>query len=296
MRVAAAIAGMFSTTPVTPMGADGKMALADHLRELRGRLLRAVCALVLGMVVALFFYEPLLDLVIQPYRQAQAALVDRVITDPVIMGVGTPLLFQLKLSALAAVVGTSPYWLYQLWAFIVPGLHAHEKRYSRLFVAVAGPLFLAGVATGYYVLPKGLEVLIGFTPDSVQNLVDFGDYFSFFVRMLLVFGVAYQIPLFVILLNLAGVVRGKTLGQYRPWIVLAVFVFSAAATPSTDPFSMLMLAVPMTLLFFVSEAIARFLDRRRGVGAFEELDDDEASSVEHEPEVVTYSGLSEDDD
>lgn len=287
---------MFSTTPVTPMGADGKMALADHLRELRGRLLRAVCALVLAMVVALFFYEPLLHLVIQPYRQAQAALENRVITDPVIMGVGTPLLFQLKLSALAAVVGTSPYWLYQLWAFIVPGLHAHEKRYSRLFVAIAGPLFLAGVATGYYVLPKGLEVLIGFTPDSVQNLVDFGDYFSFFVRMLLVFGVAYQIPLFVILLNLAGVVRGKTLGQYRPWIVLGVFVFSAAATPSTDPFSMLMLAVPMTLLFFISEAVARLLDRRRGVGAFEDLDDDEASLVEHEPEVVTYSGLSEDDD
>ncbi len=296
MRFAAAVVGMFSTTPVTPMGADGKMALADHLRELRGRLLRAVCALVLAMVVALFFYAPLLELVIEPYRRAQEALTGDVRTDPVFMGVASPLLFQLKLSALAAVVATSPYWLYQLWAFIVPGLHAHERRSSRVFLAIAGPLFLAGVGTGYYVLPKGLEVLIGFTPDSVQNFVDFENYFSFFVRMLLVFGVAYQIPLFVILLNLAGVVRGKTLGQHRPWIVLGVFVFSAAATPSTDPFSMLMLAVPMTLLFFVSEAVARVLDRRRGIGAYEDLDDDEVSHLDHEAEVVTYSGLSEDDD
>ena len=296
MRVAATVASMFSTAPVTPMGADGKMALADHLRELRGRLLRAVCALVVGMVVALFFYQPLLELVIEPYRNAQVALTGEVSTEPVMMGVTSPLLLQLKLCGLAAVVATSPYWLYQLWAFIVPGLHAHERRSSRVFLAIAGPLFLAGVASGYYVLPTGLEVLIGFTPENVQNYVDFERYFSFFLRMLLVFGVAYQIPLFVILLNLAGIVRGKALGQYRPWIVIGVFIFAAAATPSTDPFSMLMLAVPMTLLFLISEAIARLLDRRRGVGAFEDLDDDEASVVEHEPEVVTYSGLSEDDD
>jgi sec-independent protein translocase protein TatC len=287
---------MFSTAPVTPMGPDGKMALADHLRELRGRLLRAVCALVVCMVVALFFYDQLLALVEEPYSQAQAALGGKVSTEPVFIGVGTPLLFQLKLSALAAVVVTSPYWLYQIWAFIVPGLHPHEKRYSRLFLAIAGPLFIAGVATGYYVLPKGLEVLIGFTPDSVQNLVEFGDYFSFFVRMLLVFGVAYQIPLFVILLNVAGIVRGRSLGQYRPWIIVAVFVFAAVATPSTDPFSMLMLAIPMTVLFLVSEGVARVLDRRRGFHAYDGLGDDEASELDHEQEVVTYSGLSEDDD
>jgi sec-independent protein translocase protein TatC len=295
MSIATGVARMFSTTPVTPMGADGKMALADHLRELRGRLLRAVCVLIAGIVVALFFYPNLFALVKEPYDHARAALGEDA-TQPVIIGVGTPLLFQLKLSALAAVVGTSPFWLYQLWAFIVPGLHKHEKRYSRMFLAVAGPLFVGGVATGYYVLPKGLEVLIGFTPDSVQNLVEFGDYFSFFVRMLLVFGVAYQIPLFVILLNLAGVVRGKTLGQYRPWIVLGVFVFSAAATPSTDPFSMLMLAVPMTVLFFISEGVARILDRRRGRTRFDGLDDDEASDLGYEKDDVRRSDLSEGDD
>jgi sec-independent protein translocase protein TatC len=295
VTIVTGVARMFSTAPVTPMGPDGKMALADHLRELRGRLLRSVCVLIVAIALALFFYADLFALVKEPYDQARAAL-GKASTEPVIIGVGTPLLFQLKLCALAAVVATSPYWLYQIWAFIVPGLHAHEKRYSRIFLAVAGPLFVAGVATGYYVLPKGLEVLIGFTPDSVQNLVEFGDYFSFFVRMLLVFGVAYQIPLFVILLNLAGIVRGKTLGQYRPWIVLGTFVFAAAATPSTDPFSMLFLAIPMTLLFLISEVVARILDKRRGLTQYDGLDDDEASDLTYEPEVITYSGLSEDDD
>ena len=112
-------------------------------------------------------------------------------------------------------------------------------------------------------LPKGLEVLIGFTPADLTNLVDFGEYFTFMTRMLLVFGIAFEIPLFVVLLNLAGVVSGKTLGNHRPWIVVGTFVFAAVATPSTDPFSMLMLAVPMTVLFMVSEVIARLVDKRR---------------------------------
>jgi sec-independent protein translocase protein TatC len=99
----------------------------------------------------------------------------------------------------------------------------------------------------------------------VVNLVEFSQYFSFVTRMLLVFGIAFEIPLFVVLLNLAGVLSGRALGQHRPWIVLGTFVFAAIATPSTDPFSMLMLAVPMTVLFLVSEAIARVVDRRRRV-------------------------------
>jgi sec-independent protein translocase protein TatC len=156
-------------------------------------------------------------------------------------------------------------------------------------MGVAGPLFMLGVATGYYVLPRGLEVLIGFTADELRSLVEFGEYFSFFTRMLLVFGVAFMIPLFVIMLNLAGVVPGKKLGEYRAWIVLGTFVFAAAATPSTDPFSMLMLALPMTVLFLISEVIARTLDRRRAKAA-PQWDDDEASELDEVP-----SDLDEDD-
>jgi len=192
-------------------------------------------------------------------------------------------------------VVSSPYWLYQIWAFIVPGLHPHEKRWTRLFAAVAGPLFIIGVGVGYYVLPKGLEVLIGFTPIDLTNLVDFGEYFSFMTRMLLVFGVAFEIPLFVVLLNLAGVVSGRTLGNYRPWIIIGTFVFAAVATPSTDPFSMLMLAIPMTALFIVSEMIARLVDRRRNRVSYADLPDDEASDIGGIDD-VRRSRLSEDED
>jgi sec-independent protein translocase protein TatC len=287
---------MFRTDPVNPVGPDGRMALVDHLRELRARLLRSVLVIVVGLVVALFFYDPLLNLVLGPYNDAKAALGNSVTTKAYIKGAGGPLLLQLKLCGVAALVGTSPVWLYQIWAFIVPGLHPNERRWSRVFMAVAGPLFIAGVAVGYYVLPKGLEVLIGFTPAQLENLVEFGEYFSFFTRMLLVFGVAFEIPLFVVLLNLAGVVSGRALGEYRAWIIVGTFVFAAAATPSTDPFSMLMLAVPMSVLFLVSEVIARVVDRRRHRALAGGPEDDEASVLEDDDEEYGPSGLGEDED
>jgi sec-independent protein translocase protein TatC len=293
------VAGLFRT-PKNAVGDDGRMALADHLRELRARLLRVAVMLVVGIVVAWFFYDELFGLIYDPYASAQVVLEGRgVDSKPVLTGVANPLLLQLKLCALAAVVLGSPYWLYQVWAFVVPGLHAHERRWTRVFAAVAGPLFLLGVATGYYVLPKGIEVLIGFTPEALQNLVEFGDYFRFLTRMLLVFGVAFEIPLFVVMLSLAGVVSGKSLGEFRPWIVVGTFVFAAVATPSTDPFSMLMLALPMTLLFLISEGIARLIDRRRRRLAASEglagLGDDVASPLSYEREEVRPSRLDEED-
>jgi sec-independent protein translocase protein TatC len=135
-------------------------------------------------------------------------------------------------------------------------------------------------------------VLIGFTPAHLTNLVPFTGYFSFMVRMLLVFGLAFEIPLFVVLLNLAGVLSGATLAKHRSWIIVGVFVFAAVATPSTDPFSMTMLAIPMTLLFLASELIARVVDRRRGRGGttYAGLPDDTAS------EPPTRSSLDDTDD
>lgn len=291
----AGVIGLFRARPKQYVGEDGRMALGDHLRELRARLLRSVLVLTLALVAAFFFYDQLLALVMDPYQAAVRQLDPSTKTLATINGVGGPLLFQLKLCAVAALVVSSPYWLYQIWAFIVPGLHPHEKRWTRLFAAVAGPLFIIGVGVGYYVLPKGLEVLIGFTPIDLTNLVDFGEYFSFMTRMLLVFGVAFEIPLFVVLLNLAGVVSGRTLGNYRPWIIIGTFVFAAVATPSTDPFSMLMLAIPMTALFIVSEMIARLVDRRRNRISYADLSDDEASDIGGIDD-VRRSRLSEDED
>ncbi len=164
----------------------------------------------------------------------------------------------------------------------MPGLHRNERKWTITFVAVAGPLFAAGVVLGYLVLPKGLSVLIGFTPDQVTNLVDLNGYLSFVLRILLVFGIAFEIPLFVVLLNLAGVVRGRHLSKWRSWIIFGTFVFAAVATPSTDPITMLLLAIPMVVLFLLSEVIAHLVDRRRGLNRapdYAEYDDDEASPI-----------------
>jgi sec-independent protein translocase protein TatC len=294
----AGVVGLFRA-PRQDLDADGRMALVDHLRELRARLLRCVLALTLALIVALFFYDQIFEIIYRPYDIAREQLLGKVNTKGTISGAGGPLLLQLKMCGVAAVIVTSPYWLLQIWGFVVPGLHANEKRWTRLFAAIAGPLFLVGVGVGYYVLPKGLEVLIGFAPEKLQSLVDFGDYFSFFSRMLLVFGVSFEIPLFVLLLNLAGLVSGRALGKYRPWIVIGTFVFAAVATPSTDPFSMLMLALPMTLLFMISEVIARLVDKRRRKRApYAGLADDEASDLGDpgDQDRIRRSGLSEDED
>lgn len=270
----------FSGRPQHPVGPDGRMALSDHVRELRARLLKSVLCLVVAFFVALAFYDQLFDLVMAPYNDAREMLGESTETKAYVAGATGALMLQLKLCGIAAIVVSSPYWLYQIWAFVVPGLHSNEKKWTRIFTAIAGPLFIVGVLTGYYVLPRGLEVLIGFTPAQLENLVEFNDYFSFLTRMLLVFGIAFEIPLFVIMLNLAGVVTGKQLGRYRPWIILGTFVFAAVATPSTDPFSMCFLAAPMLLLFLVAEVIARLVDRSRGRnGRLEEIGDDEVSPL-----------------
>lgn len=272
--------GLFRAAPSQPVGDGGQMALSDHFRELRARLLRSVLAIVVAVGLSFFFYQELLDLITKPYYDAVRMLGSGTQTKIYVSGVGGGLMLQLKLCGVAGLVASSPVWLYQIWAFIMPGLHRNEKRWTLLFVAIAGPLFLAGVVTSYYVLPKALQVLIGFTPNGMENLNDFDSFFSFITRMLLVFGIAFEIPLFVVLLNLAGVVKGAQLGRYRSWIIVGTFVFAAVATPSTDPFGMTFLAVPMVVLFLVSEVIARLVDRSRSrKKQAEGLSDDLASPL-----------------
>ena len=244
------------------MGDDGRMALSDHFRELRARVLKVALTFLVVFVVSLFFFDPLFDFVYAPYGEAREALPPNS-SLPTTSGAGGGLMLYLKLCGFAALIVTCPIWLYQIWAFIMPGLHPSEKRWTRVFVVIAVPLFLVGVILGWLTLPKGLEVLISFNPDALTNLIDFNDYLQFLTRTLLVFGLAFEIPVFVVMLNRAGVVKGKTLAQYRPWIIIGIFVFAAVATPSTDPFTMTIMAVPMVLLYGVSEVMARVHDRRK---------------------------------
>lgn len=274
------VAALFSGRPQNPVGPDGRMALSDHLRELRARILKSVLVILIGLVVALVFFQQLFDFVYGPYKYALEHLPAGKSAVPTTNGAGGGLQVYLKLCGVTSVVATAPFWLYQIWAFIVPGLTAKELKWTRVFAVIAGPLFFAGVALGYFTLPKALEVLIGFNPDGLTNLINFNDYLSFFTRTLLVFGISFEIPLFVVLLNLAGILPGRALAAYRPWIIVGTFVFAAAATPSTDPFTMCLMAIPMVLLFAISEVIARTHDRRKARNRpWAELSPDEPSKL-----------------
>jgi len=261
-----------------PVALDGNMTLFEHLRELRYRLVVAALTMIVAMVGCAFFYNQLLAVLIHPFNLARAQLA---ITRPdlaikmTISNVAGSLSLAIKVVALAAVLIASPVILYQLWAFIVPGLLAKEKKWALIFVGSAVPMFLAGVVLGYFVMPKGISVLLGFTPrgSDIENLIDTNTFLSFLMRLMLVFGLAFLIPVIVLMLNFLGVVKAKWLAKFRVYIIFGTCVFGAVATPSTDPFSMLALAVPMTVLFLVAEIIAHINDRRRAAKVGGNLED-----------------------
>jgi sec-independent protein translocase protein TatC len=249
-----------------PVPPDGSMTLFEHLRELRYRLVVASLAIIAATVVAAFFYKFLLDLLTLPYFAGIADLKasnPEAITELVNIDLTSPLRLAVQVCLVAGLVVSGPIWLYQLWAFIVPGLLAKEKKWALIFIGLASPLFALGVATAYYVLPKAISVLLGFTAEGVSNLQDINTFLSFMLRLMVVFGIAYLIPLLVLMLNIVGVVKASQLTKYRTLVIFGTFVFGAVATPSTDPFSMLALALPMTVLFMAAEAIAHVLDRRK---------------------------------
>ena len=249
-----------------PMPPDGSMTLFEHLKELRYRLIVASLAIIVATVLSAFFYSTLFSLLTRPYYAGIEELKANnpgAVTELVNIGLTTPLRLAIQVCLVAGLVLSGPVWLYQLWAFIVPGLLAKEKKWALIFIGTASPLFALGIATAYYVLPKAISVLLGFTAEGVSNLQDINTFLSFMLRLMIVFGIAYLIPLLVLMLNIVGVVSAKQLAKYRTLVIFGTFVFGAVATPSTDPFSMLALALPMTMLFLAAEAIAHLVDRRR---------------------------------
>ncbi|MCW2803668.1 MAG: sec-independent protein translocase protein TatC [Propionibacteriaceae bacterium] len=242
------------------------MSLFEHLRELRYRLVVAAVAIIVGMIACSFFMDELFAVLRHPYDVAIADLKARKpesVTTLVNQGITSPFTLSLKIAMVGGMLLTAPIWLYQLWAFIVPGLLAKEKKWAVIFISAATPLFFAGVAVGYIVMPKGISVLLGFTQDGITNMQDITQFLSFLLRIMVVFGIAFLIPLVVLMLNILGVIKARHLSKYRVYVIFGTFVFGAVATPSTDPFSMLALAAPMTLLFLAAEAIAHILDRRK---------------------------------
>jgi sec-independent protein translocase protein TatC len=244
----------------------GVMPLMDHLRELRRRLAIALIAVAIGTIIGWMAYPPVFDFIKQPYIDGVTPLLEREGVDATLVlsgGIGSAFTFRVKVALVLGLLISLPVWLWQAWAFVLPALHRKERRWVYLLTACGVPLFLGGVALGYVVLPKGIGVLVGFAPESIQVLLSLGDYLNFMLRTVLVFGVAAQIPLVVVLLNRMGAVSARQLANARPWTIVGMFVFAAIATPSTDPITMLFLAVPMTVLYLISEVIARVTERRR---------------------------------
>lgn len=256
---------------------DGMMSLGDHLRELRYRILVMAVVVVLVSALSAIFHRQLYAFLMRPW---QVAVADLAISHPhlnttaVISGVTEPFTLILKICVVGGVVASSPVWLYQIWAYIVPALLTREKKIALMFLGVAVPLFLSGVALGYYILPKGISVMLAFTPDAVPvlNLLDINTFLDFMLRLMLVFGIAFLLPVFVVGLNFAGVLKSDVLSKSRNIFIFCIFVFGAAATPSTDPFSMVALAIPMCLLFLAAEVICRVNDKRRQKRPGSEMD------------------------
>jgi len=263
------------------------MPLTGHLRELRSRLVKSGIAIAVGMVVGWVYYSQIFAWLSEPFNSVieQARAEGRDVT-LALTGVADPFVLQLQIAAVAGLVFSSPVWLYQLWRFITPGLHRHEKRWSVAFVAVAVPLFGAGVFLAYKVLPLGLQILFGFTPDNVENIVSVDKYLSFFIRTILIFGVGFLAPLILVALNFAGILPGRKLLSWWRWIIFITCLFAAVATPTGDPINLLLLAVPVLLLLAIAVMICLLNDRRRGRKRrasgeidYEELDDDEMSPL-----------------
>ncbi|MFK0220544.1 twin-arginine translocase subunit TatC [Streptomyces vinaceus] len=271
--------------------AEGRMPLVEHLRELRNRLLKSVLAILVITVVAAFYYKNLIDFMLKPMLDSVGCTNGvvsqrngRPCADMTVNGLIAPFSIALKVSLTAGVVLSAPVWLYQLWAFVAPGLHNHEKRYAVGFVAVGAPLFAAGGVLAYKLLPQTATILLEFTPDNARNLLPVDDYLDLVTRMVIVFGLAFELPLLLILLNFTGVLTAKRLASWWRAMVLGITIFAAFATPTGDPLTMMSLAAPIVALYFIALGICLVNDRRRRRGNPDALlDDDEASELDLTP-------------
>jgi sec-independent protein translocase protein TatC len=264
---------------------DGRMTLIDHVRELRNRLLKVVLAIGLGMVVGLIFSTPIWNVIRHPFCSAVInghtgclVLGDQLI----INGVFDAFMLRIKVAFFVGLIITSPIWFYQLWAFIAPGLYRREKRWTYAFVATAAPLFAAGAGIAYFAMSRGLRYLLGLAPHGVVVLPSVDTYLGYFVGMLFGFGLCFELPLALLLLNMAGILTHERIKKWRRMMIFGVFLFAGIASPSPDPATMLLLAAPCLVLVEVAEVIIWANDRRRASrqSMYEGLADDEVAPLD----------------
>lgn len=251
---------------------EARMPLVEHIRELRSRVLRALLVMLAGTIVAWIFYHHIWGFLQSPFCRLNLHSSAHALPNQVtgaksctlyVTGIFDGLFIQLKVCIAAGIIGTSPLWMYQLWAFIAPGLHARERKWAYFFGGSAIPLFAFGGAVAYFAMTKGLRFLLGILPKTVFPIITINAYLSYAMAMLLIFGLAFELPLVMILLNVAGVLSHARFRKWRRMIIFGVFAFAAVATPSPDPFSMLLLAVPCVILVEAAEVFVWANDRRK---------------------------------
>lgn len=260
--------------------AEGSMTLIEHIRELRTRLFRACIAIVIGAILGYLVAQRVQDFITAPYCDFYLG---RNPGEKCQFNTNGPLdqfMLNLKIALYIGLILAAPVWLYQLWAFIAPGLHRRERRYSYAFAAVATPLFVAGFALGFYLASRSMQWLLGLN-SSITVTTNLDGYFEFVTNVMLVFAIGFEFPLIVAMLNFAGVVSAKRLLGWWRMAVFLMFLFAALVTPTPDPFAMSILALCMAALYFAAVGAAFLNDRRRARRQeYADLNDDEVSPIE----------------
>lgn len=267
---------------------DGTMTLLEHIHELRRRLMIGVIAIVLGTIIGVVWYQyrifglpSLGQLLTEPYCRlppgARLTLGNPNQCQLVAFAPFEQLALLIKVGVAAGVVLASPVWLSQLWGFITPGLHTHERTFARVFIGTGTALFLGGAVLAYLVLTQALYFLVTVGGGVQITALRGDDYFSLLVTLLIIFGVSFELPLLMIMLNRVGVFPYAKIKAWRRGLIFAIFVFAAVATPGQDPISMLALGCSLTVLFEIAAQVCRIHDRRTAREApWAGLADDEA--------------------
>lgn len=252
----------------------------EHVRELRNRLLKAVLGIVVATALAWFVFDPVWDFIKQPFCHLHQPEQFRSQCTLVVNGIFDAFFLKLRVSFILGLVLSCPVWLWQLWAFVAPGLHRRERRWAYLFVGAAVPLFALGAVVSYVFLDKGLSVFLGFAPSSVVALISVKEYLHYFTTTLLVFGLSFEFPLLLIMLNLARVLTYERLRGWWRAMILGIFVFAGVITPTQDMFTMTVMALFMCMFYGAALLFARAHDRRRPASPYTDLSDDEPSPLE----------------
>ncbi len=236
--------------------AVGAMTLVEHLTELRTRLFIASAAIAVGAVIAFALYEPILDFLVDPYCEIREGKCTLFVQSP-LDGLAT----RLKIAGYGGLMISSPVVLWELWRFITPGLHKQEKRYAIPFIAASTLLFFFGVFVAYLTFPKALEFLIEIGGNNLEEIFSPKEYVSFFLKIMLAFGLAFEFPVVLVFLQLVRVVTSKRLGSWRRPAIVVIVASAAVITPSQDPYSLFAMAIPMYIFYELSILLGRLLKR-----------------------------------